>query len=279
MDSSIHTTNSALELQNKVSGYLDELVKRTDAASVSEEMVRFLDFSSRFHQYSPNNLFLIMLSRPDSTRVAGYNQWLKLGRYVKRNEHGIKILAPIIYKELDSKGKEISRLSGFKVTNVFDVTQTEGAPLPRTPDWISSQKKAELQKKLIQFAKSKGIDVVVEELDGEIQGVSLGKLIKLSPQAGSKTLIHEICHEVLHRVEKNPLPHALREMQAEATAYVVSRFFGLEGLQCPNYIVLNGATAGDILRNLSVINKTANGIIEGVLRISQQSEFDSSVSN
>lgn len=267
MDAKINMPSSAIELQNNVSGYLDELIKRTDEASVSEEINRYLEFSSRFHQYSPSNVFLILLSRPNAARVAGYNQWLKLGRNVKKGEHAIVILAPLLHKELDVDGKETTHLRGFKSVRVFDVAQTEGLELPLPPDWKSPQKNVELQKKLIQFAKSKGIEVVVEELEGEIQGISMGKLIKLSPHAGTKTLIHEICHEILHRGE-NTLTHVERELQAEGVAFVVSRYFDIKGLNSPNYLSLKSISANQIMDHFDRIQNTAHQIIEYLIKSS-----------
>jgi len=100
------------DLQQKIQGYLETLALETDQARKSEEMQRYLDFVSRFHQYSPSNIFLIMLTKPDATHVAGFQAWKKMGRYVKKGEHGIPILAPMIHKEDPDRDDSPKVLSG-----------------------------------------------------------------------------------------------------------------------------------------------------------------------
>src|SRR5215212_5161205 len=103
-----------------------------------EEFKRYLAFAARFHRYSANNSLLILLQRPNATRVAGYKRWQELGRQVKRGEEGIRILAPIFCTVEDEESGEKARmLCSFKVVKVFDVSQTvptPGAPLiPEKP--------------------------------------------------------------------------------------------------------------------------------------------------
>jgi hypothetical protein len=133
--------------------------------------------------------------------VAGFNAWKKMGRYVKRGEKGIPILAPMIYREDPDDEDSVKVLRGFRVVHVFDLAQTDGQPLPEQPNWKSPEKNLELQKKLMDFAEQNGIKVTIKELEGETQGISTGGSIVLSPEAGTKTLIHELAHELLHQVE------------------------------------------------------------------------------
>jgi hypothetical protein len=88
------------DLQKKIQGYLETLALETDLARQSDEMQRYLDFVARFHQYSPSNIFLIMLTKPDATHVAGYQAWKKMGRYVRKGEKGIPIFAPLVLREV-----------------------------------------------------------------------------------------------------------------------------------------------------------------------------------
>jgi len=162
------------DLQKKIQGYLETLALETDEARKSEEMQKYLNFVARFHQYSPSNIFLIMLSKPDATQVAGFQSWKKMGRYVKKGEKGIPIFAPMIHKEDPDNDSSPKVLSGFRIVYVFDVSQTDGYPLPPVPDWKSPEKSAELTEKLIRFAESKGITVTFKDLPGETQGVSKG---------------------------------------------------------------------------------------------------------
>ncbi len=89
-----------------------------------------------------------------------------------------------------------------------------------------------------------------------------GVKVTLSTTAGTKNLIHELAHEILHQVEKVPLDNTFRELEAEAVAYVVGRHFGLEGLSSPNYMALHGADAKMILMHLERIKNISIEIIE-----------------
>ena len=194
----MQTPNTSVDLKARITKHIQELAEATDAARVSEEMLRYLETCARFHQYSLHNLWLILLSKPDASQVAGFKKWQSMGRCVRRGEHGIPILAPIFSTVTDEDGVELQRLVGFKVVYVFDISQTEGEPLPEPPNWKSPEKNAELQARLLRFAEHKGIQVELEHLGHDIQGVSKGGKVGIDPEAGTKTLIHEIAHELLH---------------------------------------------------------------------------------
>jgi len=252
------------DLQQKIQGYLEILALETDQARKSEEMQRYLDFVAKFHQYSPSNIFLIMLTRPDATHVAGFQAWKQMGRYVKKGEKGIPIFAPMIHKEDPDNEDSPKVLHGFRVVYVFDVSQTDGDPLPPVPDWKSPEKNAELNKKLIRFAESRGITVTFKELHGETQGLSKGGAIEISPNAGTKTLIHEIAHELMHQGVDSPMDKEIREMEAESVSYIVAQFFMLDNLKCSHYLALHGVNQSKILSHFARLQKTAKEIIEGV---------------
>ena len=95
----------------------------------------------------------------------------------------------------------------------------------------------------------------------DIQGVNPGGKIIFNPEAGIKTLIHELAHEILHHAGNAPLDRTIRELEAESVAYVVTRHFGLDGLASPNYVALHGATADLILEHLERIRTIAAKII------------------
>lgn len=261
----MNTQITSIDLQQKILGYLESLALETDEARKSEEMQRYLNFVAKFHNYSPSNIFLIMLTRPDATMVAGFQAWKKMGRYVKKGEHGIPIFAPMIHKEDPDRDDSPKVLSGFRVVCVFDVSQTDGDPLPPVPDWKSPEKNAELNEKLIRFAESRGIRVTFRELPGETQGVSKGGAIEISPDAGSKTSIHEIAHELMHRGFDSPIDKAHQEMEAESVAYVVSKYFGMDGLNCHNYISLYGISSENIQQDMVRIQQYASEIIIGIV--------------
>src|SRR5919197_4666466 len=104
----------------------------------SETFRRYLDAQARFHTYSWGNVLLILLQRPDATQVAGFRTWQTMGRYIRRGEKGIRIVIPMrrrVEPKSDEDGEDpeaTTRLS-FGTGSVFDVSQTEGAPLPEVP--------------------------------------------------------------------------------------------------------------------------------------------------
>jgi len=260
----MNTQITSTDLQQKIQGYIESLALETDQARKSEEMQKYLNFIAKFHNYSPTNIFLIMLTRPDATMVAGFQAWNKMGRYVKKGEHGIPIFAPMIHKQDPDNDDSPKMLSGFRVVYVFDVSQTDGEPLPPVPDWKSLEKNAGLNAKLLRFAESKGITVTFKELPGETQGVSKGGAIEISPNAGTKTLIHEIAHELMHRSDSLILTQKDKEMEAEAVAYSVASFFGLKNLKCSTYLGLFEVENNNLILSLRSIQITVAEIINGI---------------
>lgn len=255
---------SSTELKDRITEHIQDLAEATDAARVSEEMVLYLDMCALFHKYSPQNVWLILMTYPHAIMVAGFKKWQGMGRQVKKGERGIPILAPIFKKIENEEGEEDEKLIGFKVVYVFDVSQTDGDPLPGPPDWKSPENNAALTELLKDFAMSKEITVVVKDLPGETQGASCGGKIFLDPEGGTKTLIHEIAHELLHQVKDGPTDRTIQELEAESVAYVVGKHFGLEEMSSPNYNALHGATAEMILEHMERIRKTATEIINRV---------------
>lgn len=202
-----------------------------------------------------------MLQRPQSSHVAGYHTWQKLGRYVIRGQRGIGILAPLTVKVENKNREEENRLVGFKSAFVYDIAQTAGAPLPAQPNWKSLGQNDELRSRLMNFATSKGISISYKDFHDETQGASLGGKIVLSPSSGVKTLAHELVHEVLHSVEKKGGSRMERELEAESTAYIVCRYFGMTDLACPSYNALQGATGELILQHFQRIMHAVTEII------------------
>ena len=261
MNNQTRTRISSSDLKIMITERIQELADATDAARVSEEIMQYLDMCAKFHRYSPSNVWLILLAKPEASLVAGFKKWRTMGRYVRKGERGIPILAPILIKNDNDEGAEMEKLFGFKVVYVFDVSQTEGKLLPEPPDWKSPEQNAVLTELLIKFAEIKGINVTVKELSGDIQGVSTGGAILVSPNAGTKTLIHEIAHELMHQNDDRPKDETILELEAESVAYVVAKHFGLDGLSSPNYNALHGATAEMILEHMERIRKSATEII------------------
>lgn len=252
------------ELQQQINQHFQELVDETDKALTSKVMRVYLDFCAKFHSYSPNNIWLILLARPDASYVAGFHKWKRMGRWVRKGEQGIPIFAPLIHKEINENDREQYSLFGFKVVYVFDIQQTEGQSLPPQPDWKSPEKNKELNRRLIEFAKAHNISVTFKDLVGDIQGISRGGAIEVDNQAGTKTLIHEIVHELLHQGGQPLETRTLKELEAESVAFIVSRHFGLENLNSPNYIALNGICKVEMISHMNIIQLMANKLIVGI---------------
>ena len=256
--------SSSTELRAMITKHIQELAAATNVAHVSEELLKYLNFCARFHHYSWCNQMLIMAAMPDAKFVAGYKKWQTFNRYVRKGQVGIPILAPLLATKINEHGKNEEVLMGFKVVYVFDVSQTDGAALPDEPEWKSRQKNEELTNKLIRYARNKGIKVQEKHIGHDIQGISLGGKIIIDPEAGTKTLIHEIAHELLHHDKSTLTKSTVRELEAEGVAYVVGKHFGLDGLSSPNYVALHGATAEMIMEHLEHIQIASKEIIQNL---------------
>jgi hypothetical protein len=253
--------SKSLDLSKAITQHIQDLAQATDQARMSEEMLKYLDVVSRFHSYSPTNIWLILMANPNATHVAGYNKWKELKRQVRRGEKGIPILAPMIFREDPDDPDSKKVLRGFRVVYVFDISQTDGEPLPEPPNWKSPEKNDLLASKLIQFANGQGISVYIKNLEGETQGVSKGGKVEIDPLAGTKTLIHEIAHELMHKNSDRPTSSMIRELEAESVAYIVGKHFGLDNLSSPNYIALHGANSEMLLNHIDRIKRIACSII------------------
>jgi hypothetical protein len=255
----------AVDLSQKINNSIMELSKMADEARFSEKLLAYLNTCSKFYKYSANNQWLIHLFNPGATYVAGFQRWKKMSRFVMKGEHGIPILCPVKYME-DVENDEPQRVvRGFKTGYVFDISQTTGKDLPLIPEWRSLERNDLLQNKLIHFTEGKGIVVNIEELSGDIQGLSKGGEIHLSPNAGTKTLIHELAHEMMHQgTNRTNDNKRYVELEAEAVAYVVSKHFGLQNLACPNYLALHGANAELIKDHMERIKEVSSEIIMSI---------------
>lgn len=233
------------------------------AAGKSQQLVKYLDTMSSFHNYSFGNCMMIAKQCPTATQVAGFNAWKKLGRQVRKGERGICILAPLIGKKEDEEGNKVF---GFRAVHVFDVSQTEGEDLPDLAR--STGDPGERLAKLQGVVTNRGITLSHEAyLDGA-EGVSKGGAIclreGLSPAEEYCTLAHEFAHELMHRSEdRKTLTKVVKELEAEAVAYVVAKSAGLENAlsQSADYIQLYSGDKEQLGKSLERIQKTASLIL------------------
>lgn len=272
----------------------DKLEKGLQDLFSSGQYADYLKTMSKFYNYSASNTLLIYMQRPDASRVAGYGDWQKnFKRHVKRGEHGIKILAPCPYKqkvEREQTGpdgravtvtEEVTR-AAFKPVTVFDVSQTEGEPLPSLgvneltgdvehyPDFFEALKQVSPfpvgfeaipggAKGYCNYAEQR---IAINEGMAEVQNV--------------KTAIHEITHATLHNYyaekEKEVPPEQrkdqrTREVEAESVAYTVCQHYGIETSDYSfGYIAgwSSDKQTKELKASLATIRETAAGLIDSI---------------
>ena len=234
----------------------------------------YLAAMGRLHQYSAGNLWLILAQMPTATTVCGFHGWLRLGRHVRRGEHGLKILAPVAVRRSESEDAEDEpqAVTRFRVVTVFDISQTEGADLPQHPCQeltTASERGRWLYAKLLDIAKAEGITVSDRTTLARANGVfvpganMIGLKMGLAMDQKAKTLCHELAHALLHRVSGKPPVE--QEAEAEGTAFVVAAWAGLDTAAYSFGYVADWAGREDgpalVRRVAGTIQKTAAAII------------------
>jgi hypothetical protein len=169
-------------------------------AGRSETLETYLATMSRFHRYSLHNVMLIALQRPTASRVAGFHNWRKLGRFVRKGEKGIVILAPLVRNKpvvQEVPAEELAPvLYGFRATCVFDVAQTEGRDLPDIGRVQGDPQ--EYLTRLVNLVHMKDITLDYSADIAPALGTSAGGKITLlpgmEPAQEFSTLVHELAH-------------------------------------------------------------------------------------
>jgi hypothetical protein len=265
---------------------VDFLIRQVEAGK-SETLAAYLTAMARFHNYSFGNIIAIARQRPTATRVAGFGTWKEMGRFVKRGERGIQILAPMVgnrrrgtdtaqHTDADGDAKPHPVLIGFRAVYVFDVEQTEGAELPEFGHHISGEV-GEQRDRLIDFLAQQNIALEFNERIAPALGVSYGGKIALLPGQSKPeefvTLVHETAHELLHKAERRTFTTAtVRETEAEAVAFIVGQAIGLEmGNASSDYIQMYNGNANLLAESLEVIQRTST-VILAAIRIDESAE-------
>lgn len=268
---------STAERVKELSGQLEQGVIDVFASGRFQE---YLDVMRRFHRYSANNGILIWLQRPDATLVAGYNDWIKkFHRHVMKGEKAIRILAPCTYKKTveepaedggEPQKKVVTRVS-FKPVSVFDVSQTDGEPIPELAHTLEGEpeRAAEYFEAL---RRASPVPVSVGPVDGGANGyyaVDAKQVVVkegLPPMQQLKTLAHEIAHAELIGSGLDDLSDNMAsEVMAEGCAYTVMGYLGLDTSDYSfGYVASwsSGKEAPELKRTLDTIQKCSCGIIE-----------------
>ena len=220
----------------------EQLQEGVRTLTTSDDWERALAFAGRFHSYSFGNALLIAAQRPEATYVAGFHKWLELGRHVRKGEHGIAILAPIVVRR-DAETDEPERVvRSFKLAHVFDVAQTDGAALPETVFARrlegGAERETALYAELEDTLRVDGwaVERVAADALAPIGTQANGVTIygthtvqvrdDLSAAQSLKTLVHERAHTLLHGGTVQP--RELIECEAESAAYVVLSALGID---------------------------------------------------
>jgi antirestriction protein ArdC len=238
----------------------------------SETLKQYLAVVARFRRYSWHNVMLIASQKPAATYVAGFQAWHKLGRFVKKGEKGILILAPIIRKKSESNDEtepdESSTAVGFRAAYVFDISQTDGQPLPEIGS-VNGDPRG-YRERLGKFVAERGIALEYSDEIAPARGTSSGGKITLlpgqSPAEEFATLAHEVSHELMHRdARRSSTSKRIRETEAEAVAFVVCSAIGLEaGSSAADYIGLYGGDAKLLSESLEYVQRTATQILNSI---------------
>lgn len=273
----------------------------------SDRYRNYLTTMSRFHRYSLNNVMLIHAQKPDATLVAGFNKWKNsFGRHVKKGEKGIQILAPTPYKikvdkekldpdtklpMLDDDGNPITEekevtIPMFKVVSVFDISQTDGKPLPQISFSLSGDV-AQYEVFMEALRRTSTVPIEMESMEESMDGYfSLTKQAIFLREGMSQVqtvcaAIHEMAHSRLHNYEKmteladdgeTVLAPAEKdrnteEVEAESISYAVCQYFGIETADNSfGYIATwsQGKELKELRASLETINKTSSELISGI---------------
>jgi antirestriction protein ArdC len=276
----------------------------------SDRYAQYLRTMSRFHRYSVNNTMLIYMQKPDATLVAGFNKWRdQFSRNVMRGEKGIKIIAPTPFKKKieeekldpdtkipmrDADGsiimeeKEI-KIPMYKVVSVFDVSQTEGKPLPTLANDLTGNVK-QYAVFMEALRRSSPVPLAFEAMEPNTDGYFSEKdqhIAIRSDMSEVQTVsaaVHEITHATLHNYEQARLAAAqgdetaeppkpkgrnTEEVEAESVSYAVCQYYGIQtGENSFGYIASwsKDKKLPELRASLETINKTASGLITDIDR-------------
>ena len=280
------------ELTNKLEQGLQDLFN-------SDSYRNYLSTMSKFHNYSFNNTLLIAMQKPDATLVAGYKAWQKnFERHVNKGEKAIRILAPAPYKIKEERDKidpvtqellldkdgnpqkeevEIT-IPAFRAVSVFDLSQTDGKPIPElTAKELLSD--VEGYQDMIRAVEAiSPVPIELEEIAGDSKGYYDREAKRIAVQENMsesqtlKTMIHEVAHSKLHskeveQDEQKRKDRNTKEVEAESVAYTVCQHFGIDTSDYSfGYIAgwSSGRDTKELRSSMDTIRRTASELITGI---------------
>ncbi|MCR5311193.1 MAG: ssDNA-binding domain-containing protein [Lachnospiraceae bacterium] len=285
--------------KSKVDEALEALAEGVKELFNSETYEKYLFMMSKFPHYSARNTLLIQLQRPDAELICGYQEWQRtFHRFVKKGEKSITILAPCPYKKwvytdkVDDKTGDVIRnadgtpqkeskqiiISAFKPVSVFDISQTDGDPLPTLGVSQLEGDVAQYDDLMEALKRTSPVPISFENIEGSAKGYFSPGENRIVIRKGMeqlqtvKTVIHELTHSLLHGKEASPVEgvtpcekdRMTQEVEAESTAFVVSKYFGFDTSEYSfGYIAgwSSGKEAKELLDSLDTIRLTAHHTI------------------
>ena len=249
---------AAEERKAEMEQMTSKLEKGVKDIFASGNFKKYLDFCAKLPRYSINNQILIMLQKPEATMCQSYTGWKDMNRFVRKGEKGIRIFAPAPYKmqkeqeKTDVSGKVVVDKDGepvkekveitvnaFKPVSTFDVSQTEGDPVP-TVGVNELTAAVEGYESLLNALKEViPVPVSFEQIDSGAKGYYHLEENRIVVQEGMseaqtvKTLVHEASHQALHSKEAREASGETKsknqqETEAESIAYVVCQHYGID---------------------------------------------------
>jgi len=263
-------TSKTEEVKQLIDQGLASLVENLEHGK-SDQLMAYITAMARFHRYSFRNIMLIVSQFPEASLVAGFRAWKKVGRYVKAGEQGITIVAPMIYRnndETNAASADDEPIVRYKAVYVFDLSQTDGEPLPQTAEVDGDPR--DYTTRLLTFIQFKGIVLEYTDELTDADGSSSGGKIRirkdLSPAMEFSVLSHELAHEMLHWGETRGATNKMvKETEAEAVAYIVSTAIGLQvNTTSSDYIQMYDGTVETLEASLDAIRRTSSEIIAAI---------------
>ena len=281
--------------EEKLKEVTDRLEQGITELFDSERYTDYLRVMSKFPQYSLRNTVLIAMQAPDASHIMGFEAWKDpaIGRHVKANEKGIRIIAPIKVKKqvekidpdtkqpvLDKNGKPVTEeteiiIPKFKVVCVYDVAQTEGKELPTLADELTGDVE-QYKDFFAALEKTSPFPIAFEALGDGIKGRCNYEEQRIAINEGMselqniKTAIHEIAHATLHDTgidDPERLDRRTREVQAESVAYTVCQHYGLDTSDYSfGYVAgwSSGRELAELKGSLEIIHNAAAKLIETI---------------
>lgn len=269
--------------ERKIDEALKKLAAGIEDIQNGDNFREFLITMGKFHNYSLGNQILIMLQHRGAEHVAGYNTWKQLGRIVRQGEHGIMILAPCFppkpkkeapkeieggtEEEAEAEEEELQPIY-FKVVYVFDISQTEGKPLPEVAVPVLT---GEVNETLFASAKqlvgSQGLRLDMEprpDQDPGIKGMFAGDFIWVKPDEPEAQQLKTLLHELAHYFSENVfgIPRQDAEVIAEGCAYAVGSHFGFDsGVRSFPYVAIWAKERKVLERNMQNIRSVVGKML------------------